>query len=115
MNFSLQRFQELRLIKIQNLVAALDQNQLVQAFQAELEAGAKDFILDLSQNDYISSMGLSCLVSLLTRARNLGGEVLLMGLSHKVNELLIITRLRNSFVICEDLDQALAYFAIAQP
>ncbi|WP_192821458.1 STAS domain-containing protein [Rufibacter sp. LB8] len=58
--------------------------------------------IDLSNVRFINSSGIGVLVSLLTKFRNRGGELLLINPSEHIRKLLIITKLNAIFTVAED-------------
>ncbi|CAN5912378.1 hypothetical protein BH24BAC1_BH24BAC1_05580 [soil metagenome] len=58
--------------------------------------------VDLSSVRFINSSGIGVLVSLLTKFRNKGGEMILINPSEHIRKLLIITKLNAIFTIAED-------------
>lgn len=58
--------------------------------------------VDLSAVRFINSSGIGVLVSLLTKFRNKGGEMILINPSEHIRKLLIITKLNAIFTIAED-------------
>jgi anti-sigma B factor antagonist len=58
--------------------------------------------IDLSSVRFINSSGIGVLVSLLTKFRNRGGELVLINPSEHIRKLLIITKLNAIFTIAED-------------
>ncbi|MFB9864212.1 anti-sigma factor antagonist [Rufibacter immobilis] len=58
--------------------------------------------VDLSNVRFINSTGIGILVSLLTKFRNRGGELVLINPSEHIRKLLIITKLNAIFTIAED-------------
>ena len=70
-------------------------------------SGKNRFILELSGLRYMNSSGLNVLVSILTKARNSGGEVVVCNLSKKVSDLLVITKLDTIFHILPTVQDAI--------
>ncbi|GGK67513.1 STAS domain-containing protein [Rufibacter glacialis] len=62
--------------------------------------------IDLSNVRFINSTGIGVLVSLLTKFRNRGGELILINPSEHIRKLLIITKLNAIFTVAEDDTQA---------
>lgn len=75
-----------------------------------VESGKKDIVLNLGDVTYVDSSGLGELVRTLTTIRNLHGELKLVNLSKRVEELLQMTRLSSVFDIYEDEASAIAAF-----
>jgi anti-sigma B factor antagonist len=60
----------------------------------------------MSNVRYLNSSGLNSLISLLTKARKSGGEVMIANVSPKVKDLLIITRLNTVFTVTDSVQEA---------
>lgn len=73
-----------------------------------INEGARNCVVDLSQVRYISSSGIGVLITILTKMRNVGGEVFLTSPSEHVKKLLIITKLNNIFTVYDNLEEALS-------
>ena len=64
-------------------------------------------IVDISNVRYINSSGIGVLITMLTKFRNKGGELVLIKPSESVEKLLIITKLNSIFNIAPDLNHAI--------
>lgn len=73
--------------------------------------GAKKILLNLADVSYIDSSGIGELVSGFTTAANHGGQVKLLGLTHRVRDLLQITKLYTVFEVFDDEGKAVSSFA----
>src|SRR4051812_41437451 len=62
----------------------------------------KDILLNLKDVSYIDSSGIGELVSAYTTITNAGGHLKLLGLTHRVKDLLQITKLYTVFDVHED-------------
>ena len=80
------------------------------ALQAAASAGKHKMVLDMSQVGYISSAGLRTLADILTRNREAGGDLKLVGLNRKVLRVLRIIGFDKFFSIYDALEAALAEF-----
>ena len=65
------------------------------------------FILNLSELKYMNSTGLNLLISILSKARNHGGEALVTEVSAKIKELLVVTKLNTVFTITDSNKKAI--------
>ena len=74
------------------------------------ESGKKNLVLNLGEVTYMDSSGLGELVKTHTTIRNLQGEVKLVNLSKRVEELLQMTKLSSIFDIYEDEASAIGSF-----
>jgi|GEM_PF-811357 len=67
-----------------------------------ISAGKKKIVLNLAHVDYIDSSGVGELVSSFTAVRNAGGELKLLSLTKKVQDVLYVTKLYTVFDIKDD-------------
>ena len=72
--------------------------------------GEKNILLNLGDISYIDSSGIGELVSAFTSVRNRGGELKLLHLTKKVNDLLQITKLYTVFDVKDDEVAAIGAF-----
>jgi anti-sigma B factor antagonist len=99
-----------------NIIVAALSGEIIDRSQAqnlfdEIEKKVLDghvrFVFDLSEVKYLNSTGLNVLINVLTKARKNGGELVIAGISKKVNELLLITKLNTVFIVTNTVDEAL--------
>ena len=72
-----------------------------------LAKGDRKFLLNLADVDYIDSSGLGELVTSFTTVRNNGGQLKLLNLTHRVQDLLQITKLLTVFETFNNETEAL--------
>jgi anti-sigma B factor antagonist len=75
-----------------------------------LKSNGKKIILNLANVNYIDSSGIGELVSTYTTVTNSGGQLKLLNLTKKIQELLAITKLLTVFQVFENEQTALASF-----
>src|SRR5439155_261222 len=75
--------------------------------QKLLAAGDRKFLLNLADVDYIDSSGLGELVTSFTTVRNHGGQLKLLNLTRRVQDLLQITKLLTVFEVFNNEAEAL--------
>jgi anti-sigma B factor antagonist len=71
----------------------------------------KKILLNLKEVTYIDSSGIGELVSAYTTITNQGGHLKLLGLTHRVKDLLQITKLYTVFDVHDDEAHAVRSFA----
>lgn len=62
--------------------------------------------IDLSEVRYMNSSGIGVLITVLTKFRNKGGEVVLLKPSEQIKKLLLITKLSSIFNIVDSDQEA---------
>jgi len=75
--------------------------------QKLLGAGDRKFLLNLTDVDYIDSSGLGELVTSFTTVRNQSGQLKLLNLTRRVQDLLQITKLLTVFEVFNSEAEAL--------
>ena len=76
-----------------------------------LAKGQKKILLNLGDITYIDSSGIGELVAAFTSVRNQGGDMKLLHLTKRMNDLLQITKLYTVFDVRDDEREALAAFS----
>ncbi|CAA9243198.1 MAG: hypothetical protein AVDCRST_MAG95-1519 [uncultured Adhaeribacter sp.] len=92
-----------------DLIGSPDSQQLIDLVNNSISETKILCAVDLSHVRFINSSGIGVLVSLLTKFRNRGGELVLINPSEQIRKLLIITKLNNIFTVAET-DKAAAAF-----
>jgi len=80
------------------------------AIRRLLEEGKKKILLNLAQVNYIDSSGIGELVSSYTAIGKETGQLKLLNLTQKLQDLLTITKLLTVFDVYESEEEALASF-----
>jgi anti-sigma B factor antagonist len=75
-----------------------------------LKNGGKKIVLNLAEVNYIDSSGIGELVSTFTTVTNQGGQLKLLKLTKKIQELLAITKLLTVFQVYNDEQEAVKSF-----
>ena len=80
------------------------------AIRRLIEEGKKKILLNLSGVGYVDSSGIGELVSSYTTTSSKGGQLKLLNLTQKIQDLLAITKLLTVFDVYEDEASALNSF-----
>ncbi len=84
--------------------------QLREAIRRLLQSGARKILLNLANVPYMDSAGLGELVRAYTTVRREGGELKLLNLTARIQDLLTITKLISVFESFDSEDAALKSF-----
>lgn len=71
-------------------------------------------VFDLSQLTHTNSSGISFFMRTLTKARIMGGELILTGVTGNVEKIFSISKLDEIYTICENQTEAINYFKQVQ-
>lgn len=81
-------------------------------FQEEMEGrikdGGKEFVVEVSELEYITSAGLRAILAVAKKVKADGGDICFCGLGGMVKEVFEMSFFTQMFTIHETLDQALA-------
>lgn len=89
-----------------DLIDRLKADSLMNEIETLLAEGNTKLILDVVDLKYMNSSGLNVLISILTKVRKAGGELVIVNVSKKVNDLLVLTKLNTIFIIADDRSDA---------
>ena len=89
-----------------SLIGENDGIMITESFSEQIDVETRNFIIDLSELKHINSSGLGVLITLLTKARKVGGELVLANPSDFINNLLLITKLNTIFRIYKSIGEA---------
>jgi len=81
--------------------------ELVEIAGDLLTNGTRLIAIDIVAVRFINSSGIGVLITLLTKFRNKGGELVLINPSKQVTNLLVITKLNAIFTIAKDKEEAI--------
>jgi anti-sigma B factor antagonist len=84
--------------------------QLRDAVRDLISKGQKKIVLNLGEISYMDSSGMGELVTAYTSVKNQGGELKLINLTKKIEDLMQITKLVTVFDIYDDEAKAIAAF-----
>ena len=81
-------------------------SRLISAMENTLSDKINKIVLDIENIEYINSNGLNCFIQLLTKARNMGGDAVIVNVPEKIKKLLLISKLNTVFTIKDSVGQA---------
>jgi anti-sigma B factor antagonist len=84
--------------------------QLREAVKRLLDDGKKKVLLNLGDVSYVDSSGIGELVSSYTTTNNNGGQLKLLNLTKKIQDLLMITKLLTVFQTFDDEQKAVSSY-----
>jgi len=105
---------DLKIFSADNLWNPEEQKEITETVNNFIKEGKVKFIIDLSKIEFINSIGLSILISILTRVRSAGGDAVLCGISDNTKQLLLITRLHNMFTVVNSMEEAVEFFQMSK-
>ncbi|MEM6334065.1 MAG: STAS domain-containing protein [Planctomycetota bacterium] len=106
MKLEFEQFDQLAVIQISGDFTADDTDRFQRQALEQIDLNVRDFVLDLSESDYLDSAGLEALLWLQDESAQKLGQVRLASLTEQVATILRITRLDKRFDTHDDVDSA---------
>ena len=95
-------------VKVSGRMDAENSNQFQQTCEEWIARGATHILVDLSELQYVSSMGLSCFLAVAKALQAKSGSVILCRLQGLPKQVFEMTRLITLFPVFDSMDAALA-------
>ncbi|MEP2026853.1 MAG: STAS domain-containing protein [Reichenbachiella sp.] len=104
MNYKINHEGDLVFINFEgDLIGEENGPEIIEAVNDTLSNNIVKCAVDISEVRYINSSGIGVLITILTKFRNKGGEVVLVNPSEHVKKLLAITKLNAIFTVVESV------------
>lgn len=116
MEFELKKIEDVVIIFLKgNLTSEHNAIEIKEALNELIEVELEDneplkIIIDLKELKVMNSNGLNFLISVLNTARKKGGDCILTGLSDRIANILLITKLNSIFTVGDNNDSAMSDF-----
>ena len=98
------------ILAVKGRLDASTSNKLEESLLASIEAGEKQFALDFSRLDYISSAGLRVLLLAMKKLTNADGKLVLCSLQEQIKEVFDIAGFSSLFPLFTSPEEALRSF-----
>lgn len=110
MQIDIQKQGNVAILHLQGSLDADSVNTFKKTTQELLEDGTRRMVFDCRTLDFVDSIGLGAMISLLRRIRSDGGDLKIAGLNAEVRSVFEITRLHRLFEIAPDWETACRTF-----
>ncbi|MBC8474895.1 MAG: STAS domain-containing protein [Bacteroidetes bacterium] len=106
-SFTITEENSIILLKLSGRILDNEQtSRLISEVENTLSDKINKIVLDIENLEYINSNGLNCFIQLLTKARNMGGDAVIVNVPEKIQNLLLISKLNTVFTIKDSVDKA---------
>jgi anti-sigma B factor antagonist len=110
---STRKFADIMIVDCSGRIVFGEECTLLRDQVKELLSGSKQIVLNLAGVPYIDSSGVGTLVGIFASAKAAGVTLKLAGLSGRVKDVLVITKLGSIFEVYETAEDAAASFNAA--
>lgn len=111
MDFTITKQDKVQVLDLKgSLLADVQSKDILQAVSDHIQNGDVYFVIDLKDLKFINSSGLGMMLTILTKLRKAGGDVVLANVPEQVNNLLVITKLQSIFKNSDSVEEAISKF-----
>lgn len=110
MAYSISEHNAIQVVEVKDLLNEFDNKTILSDVQSRIENGYNRFVVDLTKLDFMNSVGLNFLISVLTKSRKSGGDLALVNANDQVVKLLEITKLKTLFNLSNSVEDAVQTF-----
>lgn len=107
MNYAIHEHQNIQVIQIQDLLNELDNHSILADIKKRFSEGKYSCIVDLSEMEYMNSVGLNFLISLVSTAQKNNTYLALANAGEQIIKLLKTTKLYPIFHLTASVEEAL--------
>jgi anti-sigma B factor antagonist len=93
------------------LMGGPDADAFDEVLKTLIHEGIKNFIVNLEKVRWVNSTGLGILISGYSTVKKNGGELKLLRVSHRIENIFMVSKLYTVFESFEDEDKAIASFS----
>jgi len=110
MTYAIHEHEAIQVVQVNNLLNELDNKVILQEVKDRMSAGFSEFIVDLSELDFMNSVGLNFLISMMTSSKEIGAYLAVANANEQIVNLLEITKLRKMFTLTQSVEEAFQHF-----
>ncbi|MCG8576644.1 MAG: STAS domain-containing protein [Flavobacteriales bacterium] len=87
-----------------------DFEELNEEVNSLINKGSSNIILNLEHIKLLNSLGINTLIKIFTKSRNAGGDMYIVNISDKINQVLLLTKLNTVLNIAASVEEATENF-----
>jgi anti-anti-sigma factor len=100
--------EDVLVLALQGRLDSVNAAEVEASIKEQITQGANRIALDFSEVAYVSSAGLRVVLVVAKRLKEIGGRLVLIGLTPSVREVFAISGFLQILTVCEDREAALA-------
>ncbi|MFT5819514.1 MAG: anti-sigma B factor antagonist [Crocinitomix sp.] len=87
-------------------LSEIDFEELLAVVDNEIDKSQSNLILNLEKVKILNSLGINTLIKIFTKCRNNGGDMYIVNISDKINQVLLLTKLNTVLNIANSTAEA---------
>ena len=109
-SYSIHQHQTIQVVKVESLLNELNNKKILNDVQSYIEKGFDKFVVDLSDLNFMNSIGLNFLIAMMKNSKKSGGKLTVANANEQIVGLLEITKLKQLFNLKPSVEIALQEF-----
>ncbi len=110
MTYTIHQHQTIQVVKVENLLNEMSNKKILSDVQSYIEKGFNKFVIDLSDLNFMNSVGLNFLLSMMKNSEKSGAKLAVANANAQIIGLLEITKLKKMFNLKPSVEKALQEF-----
>ena len=115
MTYAIHEHEATQVVQVYDLINELENKVILKEVRQRMSSGFSEFIVDLSELDFMNSVGLNFLISVMTSSKESGALLAVANANTQIVNLLEITKLRKMFTLTQSVEEAFQLFAQENP
>ncbi len=109
MTYAIHEHSAIQVVQVNSLFNELENKIILEDVKKRMAQGFNEFIVDLSELNFMNSVGLNFLISMMNNSKASGSYLAVANANEQVINLLEITKLKKMFTLTQSVEEALQY------
>jgi anti-anti-sigma factor len=92
-----------------NFLYEIENKEILASAISRIEKGFTNFVVDFSDMPYMNSVGLSFIINLMLKLKEVNGKLILVNVNKTIVKLMIITKVHAMFTLKDSIEQAINF------
>lgn len=107
MTYAIHEHETIQVVQVNSLFNELDNQAILEEVKNRIHQGCNDLVVDLSELDFMNSVGLNFLISMMNTSKSAGSSLAVANANEQVIMLLEVTKLKKMFTLTQTVEEAL--------
>lgn len=113
MTYAIHEHEAIQVVQVHNLLNELENKAIIQEVEQLVQKGKNAFIVDLSELNFMNSIGLNFLIKMMSTSKETNGFLAIANPNEQVLNLLEITKLKSLFNLTPSVEEAFRQLEIS--
>ena len=109
--YSLSNHDQVQILSVNNLLNEYENKKILSVALSKIDEGFPNFVVDLSNIEFMNSVGLNFLLALKSKTKDSGGKLAVANASKRIVDLLEMTKLLKMFRLVDSIEAGVQSFS----